>query len=151
MICLANDFEPSIMAASRPGPKQANPASRSASARPATSGASGPITTRSAPVFAASAVTLAGSAGAAGGGPAPAGSQGEDAHGGEPTGRGRCGTLRGGDRRDPAALAGPQVGDGDRGEAALGGGHPEPVIDRHDVGRMAAAAEAAAREPDRDP
>ena len=47
MTCLANDFEPSILAAAASGPKQAIPASRSASAAPATSGASGPITTRS--------------------------------------------------------------------------------------------------------
>ena len=47
MTCLAKDFEPSIMAASASGPKQLKPSSRSASAAPATSGASGPITTRS--------------------------------------------------------------------------------------------------------
>ena len=47
MTCLAKDFEPSIMAASAAGPKQAMPLSRKASATPATSGASGPITTRS--------------------------------------------------------------------------------------------------------
>ena len=62
--CLAKDFEPSIAAAAWLGPKQATPAARTASATPATSGASGPITTRSAPVLAASAVTLAGSAAA---------------------------------------------------------------------------------------
>ena len=45
--CLAKDFEPSILAAAAPGPKQPKPASRSASPAPATSGASGPITTRS--------------------------------------------------------------------------------------------------------
>src|SRR5581483_10032449 len=45
--CLAKDLEPSIIAAPAPGPKQARPASRSAPAAPATSGASGPITTRS--------------------------------------------------------------------------------------------------------
>ena len=50
MICLANDFEPSMAAARRLGPKQAMPDARSASATPATSGASGPITTRSARV-----------------------------------------------------------------------------------------------------
>src|SRR5215469_346186 len=64
MTCLANDFEPSIIAAARPGPKQAMPAARTASATPATSGASGPMTTRSAPTLAARAVTLPWSAGA---------------------------------------------------------------------------------------
>src|SRR5579875_1775049 len=44
---LANAFEPSIRAASSEGPKQATPASRSASATPSTSGISGPMTTRS--------------------------------------------------------------------------------------------------------
>ncbi len=58
MICLANDFEPSIIAAARLGPKQAMPAARTASATPATSGASGPTTTRSAPTLAARPVTL---------------------------------------------------------------------------------------------
>jgi hypothetical protein len=47
MTCLAKDFEPSIMAAAASGPKQLIPAARSASAAPATSGASGPTTTRS--------------------------------------------------------------------------------------------------------
>src|SRR5581483_7709043 len=47
MTCLANDFEPSIVAAAASGPKQARPAPRSASAAPATRGASGPTTTRS--------------------------------------------------------------------------------------------------------
>ena len=47
MTCLAKDFEPSIMAAAASGPKQLMPLSRRASAAPATSGASGPITTRS--------------------------------------------------------------------------------------------------------
>ncbi len=42
MTCFANDFEPSIMAARRLGPKQLSPAPRSASPSPATSGASGP-------------------------------------------------------------------------------------------------------------
>src|SRR5258708_3750779 len=37
MTCLANDFEPSIIAASRPGPEQAPPAARAASATAATS------------------------------------------------------------------------------------------------------------------
>ena len=45
MTSLANDFEPSIMAARRLGPKQLRPAPRSASASPATSGASGPTMT----------------------------------------------------------------------------------------------------------
>ena len=44
---LAKLFEPSIRAAARPGPKTATPLRRSRSATPATSGASGPITTRS--------------------------------------------------------------------------------------------------------
>ena len=60
MICLANDFEPSMAAARRLGPKQAMPDARSASATPATSGASGPITTRSAPIARASAGHLPG-------------------------------------------------------------------------------------------
>ena len=48
MTCLAKDFEPSIMAAAASGPEAGRcPVSRSASAAPATSGASGPITTRS--------------------------------------------------------------------------------------------------------
>ena len=46
--CLAKDLLPSSWAASADGPKQAIPASRTASAAPATSGTSGPITTRSA-------------------------------------------------------------------------------------------------------
>ncbi len=46
---LANDFEPSIRAASADGPKHAMPAARTASATPSTSGTSGPMTTRSAP------------------------------------------------------------------------------------------------------
>ena len=45
---LANALEPSIGAAAAEGPKHAMPAARRASAAPATSGASGPITTRSA-------------------------------------------------------------------------------------------------------
>ena len=57
---LANAFEPSIMAAAAPGPKQPIPASRSASAAPATSGASGPITTRSGPSLRASATICSG-------------------------------------------------------------------------------------------
>ena len=54
---LANDFEPSMRAASFVGPKQAMPAPRTASATPSTSGTSGPMTTRSAPMRRASAVT----------------------------------------------------------------------------------------------
>ena len=50
MICLANDLEPSMAAARRLGPKHRMPDACSASATPATSGASGPTTTRSAPV-----------------------------------------------------------------------------------------------------
>jgi hypothetical protein len=63
MICLAKDFDPSIIAADRPGPKHAMPAERTASATPAASGASGPITTRPAPVCRASRQTSAGSVG----------------------------------------------------------------------------------------
>ena len=44
---LAKLFDPSIRAAARPGPKTDTPFRRSASATPATSGASGPITARS--------------------------------------------------------------------------------------------------------
>ena len=44
---LAKDFEPSMRAAPALGPKTAVPAARSSSASPATSGASGPITTSS--------------------------------------------------------------------------------------------------------
>src|SRR6185369_11932468 len=40
-------FEPSIAAARAPGPKTVSPAAAKRSARPATSGASGPITVRS--------------------------------------------------------------------------------------------------------
>jgi len=58
MTSLANDLEPSIIAAALPGPKHAMPAARTASATPATSGASGPMTTRSAPTLTARAVTL---------------------------------------------------------------------------------------------
>ena len=50
MMCLANDLEPSMAAARRVGPKHGMPEACSASATPATSGASGPTTTRSAPV-----------------------------------------------------------------------------------------------------
>ena len=54
---LANDFEPSMRAASFVGPKHAIPAARTASATPSTRGTSGPITTRSAPIFWANPVT----------------------------------------------------------------------------------------------
>ncbi len=47
MIRFAKAFEPSSCAAALPGPKTGMPRSRSASATPATSGASGPMTTRS--------------------------------------------------------------------------------------------------------
>ena len=45
MTCLANFLLPSIWAASPLGPKHGIPAERTASATPATSGASGPMTT----------------------------------------------------------------------------------------------------------
>ena len=45
---MQNAFEPSSRAAPASGPKQRTPAARSASATPATSGASGPITTNDA-------------------------------------------------------------------------------------------------------
>ena len=61
MTSLANVLDPSIMAAVAPGPKHATPISRTASAAPATSGASGPITTRSAASLPASAAMPAGS------------------------------------------------------------------------------------------
>ena len=48
MTSLANALLPSSRAAAADGPKQAMPAARTASATPATSGASGPTTTRSA-------------------------------------------------------------------------------------------------------
>ena len=57
MTSLANDFEPSMRAASFVGPKHAIPAARTASATPSTSGTSGPITTRSAPIRWASLTT----------------------------------------------------------------------------------------------
>ena len=49
MTSLPNAFDPSIRAAAALGPKTARPFRRSSSPTPATSGASGPITTRSAP------------------------------------------------------------------------------------------------------
>src|SRR5512144_1995537 len=66
MTCLANDFDPSIRAAAADGPNAAIPQARTASAAPATSGASGPITTRSAPTRRASAATAAESVGSSG-------------------------------------------------------------------------------------
>ncbi len=57
MTSLANALEPSRTAASPDGPKQEMPASRTASATPATSGASGPTTTRSMPRSVASTAT----------------------------------------------------------------------------------------------
>src|SRR4029077_19487518 len=54
---LAKALEPSSRAASPDGPKHAMPAAVTASAPPATSGASGPTTTRSAPTSRASAAT----------------------------------------------------------------------------------------------
>ncbi len=60
---LAKAFEPSSAAASRLGPKQLIPRARTASATPATNGASGPITTRSAPRSAASEATASPSIG----------------------------------------------------------------------------------------
>src|SRR5690349_22811885 len=63
---LANAFEPSIRAAAALGPKQAIPTARTASAAPATSGTSGPITTRSARTPRDSAATAAGSPAASG-------------------------------------------------------------------------------------
>jgi hypothetical protein len=62
MTSFANALEPSMRAASFDGPKQAIPAARTASAAPATSGVSGPNTTRSAFQLVASSVTDAGSA-----------------------------------------------------------------------------------------
>src|SRR5919199_1778346 len=70
--CLANDLLPSIWAASADGPKQAVPVSRTASAAPATSGTSGPTTTRSAPQPRATAATASGSATCTGSGSAMA-------------------------------------------------------------------------------
>src|SRR5687767_15795843 len=61
MTCLAKDLLPSSWAASTDGPKQAIPASRTASAAPATSGTSGPTTTRSARQATASAAIESGS------------------------------------------------------------------------------------------
>src|SRR5829696_6071728 len=60
--CLAKDLLPSSCAASADGPKHGIPASRTASAAPATSGTSGPMTTRPAPQSAATRATASGSA-----------------------------------------------------------------------------------------
>src|SRR3954469_1618317 len=60
--CLAKDLLPSSRAACADGPKQAIPASRTASAAPATRGTSGPTTTRSARQSRASAAIATGSA-----------------------------------------------------------------------------------------
>ena len=61
IISLANSFEPSSRAASRTGPKHGTAAARSESVSPATSGASGPTTTRSTPASIAAPVTESGS------------------------------------------------------------------------------------------
>ena len=61
MTSLAYALDPSICAAGADGPKQAMPCSRTASATPATSGASGPMTTSSARRCSASAATCAAS------------------------------------------------------------------------------------------
>ena len=60
MTFLANDFEPSMAAARRLGPKQAMPDRAARPATPATRGASGPMTTRSAPVARARPATCPG-------------------------------------------------------------------------------------------
>src|SRR4051794_24599718 len=60
MISLAKALEPSMRAASATGPKHGIPAAASASATPATSGASGPTTTRSTCSRRASATTASG-------------------------------------------------------------------------------------------
>src|SRR4051812_4112552 len=70
--CLANDLLPSNCAASADGPKQAMPVSRTASAAPATSGTSGPMTTSSAPHSRATRATASGSAASTGRGSATA-------------------------------------------------------------------------------
>ena len=63
MIRFANAFDPSSRAAARLGPKAGMPRSRTASATPATRGASGPITTRSMSFARANPVTAAGLSG----------------------------------------------------------------------------------------
>src|SRR3954447_523670 len=70
--CLAKDLLPSSWAASAEGPKQGMPASRTASAAPATSGTSGPMTTSSAPHSVATRATSSGSAAATASGSATA-------------------------------------------------------------------------------
>ena len=57
MTSLAKALEPSSRAATADGPKQVIPTAVTASATPATSGASGPTTTRSAPISSAKAAT----------------------------------------------------------------------------------------------
>src|SRR5450755_2337431 len=57
MISFENALEPSSWAAAALGPKQSTPAARRASPSPATSGASGPITTRSTPSASAAATS----------------------------------------------------------------------------------------------
>ena len=64
MSSLENFFEPSICAPAAPGPKQGMPAARTASATPATSGASGPTTTRPTPAPRAKSATACGSSSA---------------------------------------------------------------------------------------
>ena len=63
MIRVANAVEPSNCAAARPGPNTGIPCSRTTSATPATSGASGPITTRSTACSSANSRTAAPSSG----------------------------------------------------------------------------------------
>ena len=65
MTSLAKALEPSRTAASLPGPKVSMPTSRRASATPATSGASGPMTTRSTLSCCARSTTATGEAGSA--------------------------------------------------------------------------------------
>ena len=66
MISLAKALEPSMRAAPATGPKQGMPAAASASATPATSGASGPTTTRSTCSRRASATTSSGASACSG-------------------------------------------------------------------------------------
>ena len=66
MTSLAKALEPSSRAASADGPNTSMPSARRASATPATSGASGPTTTRSAPIVRVRARTAAGSWGSTG-------------------------------------------------------------------------------------
>ena len=60
MTCFAKSLEPSSRAALPDGPKHGMPLARTASATPATSGASGPTTTRSASTSTASPATASG-------------------------------------------------------------------------------------------